>query len=136
MRLNPYLSFKGQCKAAFTFYETVFGGKIAAMLPYGETPMCGQLAPEWRDKIAHARLMIGDQVLMGGDPPAEHYETPKGYSVAVNIDQPGEAERIFHALAEQGTVTMPLQKTFWAAAFGMLVDRFGIAWMINCETPR
>ena len=80
--------------------------------------------------------MIGDDVLMGSDPPSEHYQAPKGYSVAVNLDQPAEAERIFHALAEQGEVQMPLQKTFWALAFGMLVDRFGIPWMINCEEAR
>ena len=136
MRLNPYLQFDGRCKAAFTFYEAVFGGKIVSLLTFGETPMGAQCTPEGRDKIAHARLMIGDQVLMGSDPPAEHYEAPKGYFVTVNVEQPTEAERIFHALAEQGRVTMPLQKTFWAAAFGMLVDRFGISWMINCEAPR
>ncbi|HZB93525.1 MAG TPA: VOC family protein [Stellaceae bacterium] len=136
MRLNPYLQFDGRCKAAFTFYEAVFGGKIVSLLTFGETPMGAQCTPEGRDKIAHARLMIGDQVLMGSDPPAEHYEAPKGYFVTVNVEQPAEAERIFHALAEQGRVTMPLQKTFWAVAFGMLVDRFGISWMINCEAPR
>ena len=136
MRLNPYLQFKGQCETAFKFYEACFGGKIVAMLPYGETPMCDHLAPEWRDRIAHARLMIGDQVLMGSDPPPEHYQAPKGYAVTVNLDEPAEAERVFHALAEQGSVSMPLQKTFWARAFGMLVDRFGIPWMINCEEAR
>ena len=70
---------------------------------------------------------------MGFDAPPGRYEAPKGFSVSIGIADPVEAERIFHALAENGTVRMPIQKTFWSARFGMLVDRFGIPWMINCE---
>ena len=88
---------------------------------------------EWRKKILHARLVVDGQVLMGSDAPPEHYEQPKGFSVTINLNSPAEAERIFHALAENGTVKMPIQQTFWAVRFGMLVDRFGIPWMINCE---
>jgi len=84
-------------------------------------------------EILHARLMIGDKAVMGSDAPPERYENPQGFSVALGIDGPAEAERIFHVLAENGTVTMPIQQTFWAARFGMLVDRFGIPWMVNCE---
>jgi PhnB protein len=135
MRLNPYLSFPGTCAAAFKFYETCLGGKIVAMITYADTPMAGQLSAEARGRIAHARLTVGDQVLMGGDPPAEHYQAPKGFNVTLNIDDPAEAERVFHALAEGGTVTMPIDKTFWALRFGMLTDRFGTPWMINCEAP-
>jgi PhnB protein len=133
MKINPYLSFDGQCEAAFRFYEQCLGGRIVALITFGETPMAEQCAPALRGKIAHARLVVGDQVLMGGDPPPEHFEKPKGFSVTINVDEPDEAERVFHALAEGGTVNMPIQKTFWALRFGMLVDKFGTPWMINCE---
>lgn len=136
MRLNPYLHFNGQCEAAFKFYESCFGGKIVAMMTFAETPMADQFPAPWRGKIVHARLMVGDQVLMGSDAPPERYQAPKGFSVTIGVETPAEAERIFHTLADQGTVQMPLQKTFWARAFGMLVDRFGIPWMINCEEAR
>ena len=133
MQLNPYLNFNGQCEAAFKFYERCLGGEIVFTMTYGESPMADKVPAEWRKKILHARLMVGDQALMGADAPPEHYEKPKGFSVSVGIDDPADAERVFHALAEKGTVSMPIQKTFWAERFGMLVDQFGIPWMINCE---
>ena len=133
MQLNPYLNFNGQCEIAFRFYEQCLGGKIEATMTYGESPMAEQTPPQWRNKIMHASLIVGDKVLMGADSPPERYEEPKGLSVLLGIDDPVEAERVFHALAEDGTVQMPIQETFWAARFGMLVDRFGIPWMINCE---
>ena len=133
MQLNPYLNFNGQCEAAFKFYERCLGGKIVFTMTYGESPMADKVPAEWRKKILHVRLMVGDQALMGADAPPEHYEKPQGFSVSVGIDDPADAERIFHALAEKGTVSMPIQKTFWAQRFGMLVDQFGIPWMINCE---
>jgi PhnB protein len=133
MQLNPYLFFNGQCEAAFRFYERSLGAKIVAMMPHAGTPAEGQVPPEWRDKIIHARLVLGDQVLMGSDAPPEHFEKPQGFSVTLGIDDPADAERIFNALAENGTIRMPIQQTFWALRFGMLVDRFGIPWMINCE---
>ncbi|MGH9339795.1 MAG: VOC family protein [Acidobacteriota bacterium] len=95
--------------------------------------MAEQVPSEWRNKILHASLIVGDKVLMGSDSPPEHCEETKGFSVSLGIDDAGDAERIFHALAENGTVRMPIQKTFWAARFGMLVDQFGIPWMVNCE---
>jgi PhnB protein len=133
MLLNPYLTFRGDCEAAFTLYAQVLGGKIEAMMRHQGSPMEGHVAPEWRSKIMHARLVVGGQVLMGSDAPPDRQEDSKGFSVSITVDQPAEAERIFHALAEKGTVRMPIQKTFWAERFGMLVDRFGIPWMVNCE---
>ena len=133
MQLNPYLTFNGQCEAAFKFYEKCLGGKIEAMLTHEGTPAEQHVPPEWRKKILHARLTVGDQVLMASDAPPERYEKPQGFSVSLNVNTPAEAERIFHALAENGKVQMPLEQTFWAVRFGMLVDRFGIPWMINCE---
>jgi PhnB protein len=133
MQLNPYLLFNGQCEAAFKFYERIFGGKIEAIIPHEGTPAAEHVPPEWRKKILHARLSVGDEVLMGSDAPPDRYEAMKGFSVTLGIDDPAEAERIFHALAENGTVRMPIEKTFWALRFGMLVDQFGTPWMINCE---
>jgi PhnB protein len=134
MQLNPYLFFHGECKAAFEFYAKVLGGKIEAMTAHEGTPAAEHVSAEWRDKILHARLAVGDKVLMGSDAPPEQSDgAMKGFSITLSPDSPAEAERIFRALAENGTVRMPIQETFWAARFGMLVDRFGTPWMINCE---
>lgn len=133
MQINPYLSFNGQCEAAFKFYHTCLGGNIPMSLTYESSPMCDKTPPEMRNKIMHTRLVVGDMVLMGSDSPAEHYEAPKGFHVTLNFDKPEEAERIYKLLSEKGTVQMELQETFWAHRFAMFADQFGIPWMINCE---
>jgi len=133
MQLNSYLHFNGRCEEAFKLYEKVLGGRIEAMIPHEGTPAAEHVPPEWRKKIMHARLTIGDQVLMGSDVPPGHYNQPQGFRVNISIKNPADAERIFKALADKGNVTMPLDKTFWAQRFGMLSDQFGIPWMINFE---
>jgi PhnB protein len=133
MQLNPYLTFNGQCEAAFKFYAQCLGGKIVAMTTHAATPVADKVPTDWRDKILHARLVVGDKVLMGSDAPSDLYEAAKGFSVTLGIDDPMEAERIFHALAEGGKVWVPIERNFWALRFGLLVDRFGVPWMINCE---
>lgn len=133
MQLNSYLHFNGRCEEAFKFYEKVLGGKIEAMFSHEGTPAAEHVPPEWRKKIMHARLNLGDQVLMGSDVPPGHYNQPQGFRVNISIKDPADAERIFKALANKGKVTMPLEKTFWAQRFGMLSDQFGTPWMINCE---
>src|SRR5277367_1151185 len=126
MKLAPYLSFNGQCAEAFQFYAECLGGKVEATFPYGGSPMAKQVPPEWHNKVMHARVIVGGQELTGADSlPAQH-EQPKGFSVSIGFETPEKAERAFQALAEGGTVTLPFQKTFWSAGFGMLVDRFGI----------
>jgi PhnB protein len=132
VQICPSFNFNGQCEAAFKLYEQSLGAKIVTLITYAGTPMAEQVPPEWRNKILHATLMLDDQALMGSDAPPGRYEAPKGSSVVLGLKDPAEAERIFNALAEGGIVTMPLAKTFWALRFGMLVDRFGISWMINC----
>jgi PhnB protein len=137
MQWNPYLAFNGQCEAAFKFYQRCLGGQIVAMIPYGDTPSGGDVPDNVRGKIMHARLVAGIQVLMGGDAHPHHpYEGVKGCSVAVQVETPEEAERLFNALSENATIVMPLASTFWAVKFGMLTDQFGIPWMVNCEKPR
>lgn len=133
MYMSPYLLFNGQCEQAFKLYEKCLGGKIQALMPFEGTPAAEQAPAEWRKKILHACLKVDDQLLMGSDCPPEMYEAPKGFHVSVQPKSVAEAERIFHTLAEKGTVKMPIQKTFWAARYGMLVDQFGIPWSINCE---
>ena len=133
MKLNPHLAFNGECETAFRFYERCFGGSIVTMLTYGDSPMADQAPPEWSGKILHATLTLGDNILAGSDSLPGQYEQPKGFHVLLGIGDPVEAERIFNVLAENGKVLMPIQPTFWALRFGVLVDRFGIPWEVNCE---
>jgi PhnB protein len=135
MQINPYLQFDGDCVAAFKFYEQCLGGTIVMMMKASDTPMAAQVPPDQQGVIVHARMMVGDKVLMGSDAMGGHYTAPAGFHVSLGIDEPAEADRVFAALAEGGTVNMPIQETFWAFRFGMLVDRFGTPWMINCEKP-
>lgn len=133
MQINPYLSFKGECEAAFKLYEQCLGGQLGAIFRYAGSPMADQAPADWQDKVMHASLTVGGQVLMGGDVAPERYEEPKGFALSIQITSTADAERVFHELAKDGRVVMPLEKTFWAERFGQLVDRFGIPWLINCE---
>ena len=133
MQVNAYVIYNGQCEEAFRFYERCLNGKLVTLMTFAGTPAEQQAPPEWRNKVLHAQLSVGDGVLMGSDAPPGRYEKPAGFSVSLQIKDAAEAERIFHALAENGSIKMPIQQTFWAARFGMLVDRFGTPWMINSD---
>jgi PhnB protein len=133
MAVDTYLLFNGKCAEAFKFYEQTLGGKIEGIMTHGESPMADQVAPDWKDKVMHVRMKVGDRILMGSDAPPQHYEKPQGFSVSCGVKDVAEAERVFKALSQGGAVTMPLQKTFWSAAFAMFTDRYGIPWMVNCE---
>lgn len=133
MKMNPYLHFNGQCEEAFKFYEQLVGGKIEMMMTNKGSPVEAHTPAEWQGKILHATMRIGDELLMGSDAPPGHFSPPQGFSVSLQIDKPAEAERIFRALEKGGKVQMPFEQTFWAYRFGMVVDRFGIPWMVNCE---
>ena len=133
MQMTPYLSFNGQCEAAFELYERCLGAQRGAIFRYAGSPMADQVPADWQNKVMHASLTVGEQVLMGGDVVPDRYEVPRGFSLSLQITSTTEAERLFHELSEEGRVVMPLEKTFWAARFGMVVDRFGIPWLINCE---
>jgi PhnB protein len=134
-RLNPYLAFDGQCLAAFQFYEKCLGGKIIFKMTFGESPMADKTAPDWRDRIMHLSFSFRDQILAGADAPQGHYRKPQGFCVSLSVDDPAEADRIFQALAENAQIQMPIQETFWAMRFGMLIDKFGTPWMVNCGKP-
>ncbi|HEX2271714.1 MAG TPA: VOC family protein [Pyrinomonadaceae bacterium] len=133
MNVSPYLLFNGNCAEAFKFYEEALGGKIEMVSKFGGTPAAEHAPPEWADKVMHASMTIGDTRIMGSDAPPGHYSQPQGLSVALGLNDATRGEQIFNALAENGTVQMPYQPTFWAAGFGMCVDRFGIPWMVNVE---
>ena len=135
MQTLPHLHFRGNCSEAFGFYAKTLGGRIAFSMTYGESPAAAQTPREARDQVIHARLELGSQALTGCDAPGDRYRTPQGFSVLAEVADTAEAERIFGALAERGSITMPFQETFWAKGFGMCTDRFGIPWMINCAKP-
>lgn len=133
MQILTYLHFNGDCEEAFRFYERCLGGTIETMQSHGDTPNAEEVPAEWHDRILHARLAVEDQVLMGSDTPPGHPQEPGGFSVSLSVDEPAEADRLFKALSEKGSVAMPIQETFWAARFGMLVDQFGVPWMVSCD---
>jgi PhnB protein len=137
MELKPHLSimFDGQCEAAFRFYERCLSGTISFMLSWGDSPAAAEAPADWAEKVYHATLKIGDFVITGGDLPADKYEKPQGFSIVLGIDNPAAADRLFDELAQNGRVAMALQETSWASRYGALVDKFGIAWEMNCERP-
>lgn len=135
MQLSPYLNFNGQCEEAFKFYEKCFGGKINMMMTYGDSPIAGEMPADAHKGIMHASMTVGDSVLMASDSMIGRYEKPQGLWVSIALKDAAGGKRIFDELAEGGTVQVPFEETFWAAGFGMVTDRFGTPWMINCERP-
>ena len=133
--MNPYLSFpNGDCKAAFAHYQAVLGAKCVFISTWAESPMADQAPGGDGSKIMHATLQFPDgSILMGADCPPEYATPLGGFSLSVPARDVAEAEALFAGLSEGGTVTMPLEKTFWAERFGMCTDRFGVSWMVNCE---
>ncbi len=134
MGISIHLSYSGQCEAAFLFYQRSLAGTFEtsiALTRYGDTPMAAQMPDDWRDKIVHGNITIGDATLAGADVLPKDYQAPCGFSVLLDVQDPEAAERVFHALAENGIVTMPIQQTFWAKRFGVLTDQFGVPWEIN-----
>lgn len=131
MALSPYLYFDGQCEEAFRLYEKCLGGKITFMMTWDRSPSASQTPPGWAKKVLHAGLASGDGVLEGCDAMPGEYKKPQSFRVMLRPKDAAEAERIFKALADDGTVQAPLQETFWALRYGTLIDRFGIPWLIN-----
>jgi PhnB protein len=136
MNVEPYLTFNGNCETALEFYKQCLGGKVVALHRYAGSPMDNaELPAEWKNKVMHATFEIDGQHFMGSDGgPGFQFKGYSGFSMSLNVPKdPARAERVFKALAEGGQVQMPFQKTFWAAGFGMLTDKFGVPWMVNCE---
>ena len=136
MRLNPRigLSFDGQCEAAFHFYERCLNGRLR-LCSAGANRRWPKMRQRIGAEVLHARLVIGDTALLGADVLPGSYQSPRGFSFTLGVDDPGETERLFNALSENGTVRMPLQETFWAPRSGVVIDQFGIQWNIQYEKP-
>lgn len=106
------------------------------MMTYGESPAAEQMQTDWRKRIIHATIAVGNYLLQGAGVPPQSYQKPQGFSVMLNIEDAAQAECIFNTLSQNGMVQMPLQETFWAMRFGMAIDQFGIPWTVNCGRPQ
>lgn len=134
--INPYLNFNGKCEEAFKFYKSVFGGEFTTFQRFKEVPSEGHLPSSEGEWIMHVALPIGDcTVLMGSDSPStmDRIAGENNFHISIQTDTDEETNRVFNGLLAGGTVTQPLEKAFWGARFGMLVDKFGIQWMVNQE---
>ena len=136
LKIVPYLHFDGECAEAFAFYEKLFDGKITFLMSHGESPMADSTPAEFHGAVMHATLELPDgQVLQGTDAIDGRYHKPAGFSISLSLDDVEKAHHVFKELTKGGIEHMAIQETFWAKAFGMLVDRFGIPWMINVYKP-
>lgn len=136
--IKPYIAFKGNCEEAINFYKDKLGAEVLFSQTYGESPMADKVGPDQKDKIMHTSIKIGDSVVMACDNvfDAQNPTTVgNNISLALGGDDAATAQTMFDSLSEGGTVTMPMQETFWAEKFGMLTDKFGINWMFNIEKP-
>ena len=134
--VNPYITFNGNCEEAFNFYKSVFGGEFPYVGRYSEMPAEFQVGDDEANKIMHVSLPIGNTVLMGADSSEKFGQAAvagNNFSVSVNADSKEEADKLFNGLSEGGKVTMPMSDTFWGSYFGMLVDKFGIQWMMSFD---
>ncbi len=132
--LVPYLTFAGNCRQALEFYKECLNGEITAIQTFKEAKM--EVDDSFKHRIIHAEFRAEDVFLMASDGNSGFLVNPgNNISLTLDLTDGKEQERIFKALAEGGAVTMPLQKTFWGATYGMLTDRYGIHWMLNCSKP-
>ena len=133
MKLYTYLNYGGNCRQAFEFYAEHLGGKVTMMSTHAEQPGVGELPPDWKDAVLHARIEIGDTLLFGADVPPERFQPMRSAYLTLLLDSSGEAERIYALLTEGGQIFMPIAETFYAHRFAMLRDRFGTSWMLLHE---
>lgn len=140
--VNIYLTFNGNCEEAFNFYKSVFGGDFPYIGRFGDMPPGedqGSLSESDMNKIMHVSLPVSKEtMLMGSDAGGEwtsSHVVGNNFSVSINADNREEADRLFGGLSAGGTVTMPMNDTFWGAYFGMFTDKFGINWMVNYDDP-
>jgi PhnB protein len=132
--MQAYLTFNGNAAEALAFYAKALGGKVIFSMTFGESPMGAETPDAYKGKIMHATLEARGHQLMASDmPPGMAFEGYKGFSLSVQGNNVDEGKKLFEALAEGGEVTMPYGPQFWAVGFGMLTDKFGVSWMVNCE---
>lgn len=133
--VNPYIAFKGNCREAIEFYKNALGAEVVFVQTVGESPM-SNMGPA--EAIMHATIKVNNSLIMMSDDMRPDAKAPEGsnISLAIGLDDPARAKELYDNLASGGVQVMPLEKTYWAAAFGILQDKFGITWMVNCEQPR
>jgi PhnB protein len=134
MQVQPYLFFEGRCEEALEFYRQALDAQVEMLMRFRDSPEApppGAVAPGSEDKVMHASFRVGDSTLMASDGGCSGRSGFQGITLSLNLADVAEAERRFAALAEGGEVQMPLGATFWSPAFGMVVDRFGVSWMVN-----
>jgi PhnB protein len=132
--VNPYIAFKGNCRDAIEFYKTALGAQVLFTQTVGESPM-SNMGPA--SNIMHCTIKVGESTIMMCDDPRPDASADGGnISMAIGLNDPARAKQLFDNLAKGGTVIMPLEKTYWAEAFGMVTDPFGVKWMINCDQPK
>ncbi len=132
MKLYTYLNYGGNCRQAFEFYVAHLGARIAMITTHGEHPETS-MAPDWKDAVLHARLEIGDTVLLGADVPPDRFKPMRSAYLTLMLDSIEQAERVYTLLSDGGEIFMPIQETFYAHRFAMLRDRFGTSWMLLQE---
>ena len=132
MKLQPYLFFDGRCEEAIEFYKRAIGAEVTALMRFKDSPeQCEQGgAPPPADKVMHASFRIGDTEVMASDGHCAGKPAFQGFSLALTAANPSEAEKLFGKLSDGGQVQMPLGKTFFSPAFGMVADKFGVSWMV------
>ncbi|PUA29257.1 MAG: hypothetical protein B0W54_01245 [Cellvibrio sp. 79] len=132
MRIDFHINFSGQCQDAFEFYQSLLGGEVE-LLTYGNSPAQDDVPADWAGKIVHGSFRFNNLQIAGADLLPESYQKLQGFQLLLQLSSSSEAQRIFDALAAGGVVTMPLQKTFWTDAYGMVTDRFGVPWEVNAN---
>ena len=133
--INSYLNFNGNTEEAFNFYKSVFGGEFVTLQRFKDTPDANKMPADELEKIMHVALPIGNNVLMGTDVPGSMTAVAFGTnsSISVDADSEGEGNKLFNTLSSGGKVSMPFEKMFWGAFFGMLTDKFGVQWMVSYD---
>ena len=129
MKLRTYLNYGGNCKQAFRFYEEHLGGKITMMMTHGQGPNAGKVPAEQKNTILHARLELGNTVVMGADIPKS--EPMRSAYLTLTVDSEKEAERVYALLSEGGQIFMPLNTYPFSRKFGWLSDKYGVSWQLN-----
>ena len=136
MQVQPYLVFEGRCEEALEFYRRSLGAEVTTLMRFRESPDQSMVSPGSADKVMHASFRIGETTLLASDGRCEGPPAFEGFSLSITVPDDGDAERVFNALSEKGTVVMPLEKTFWTSKFGMLEDRFGLSWMVSVQSAQ
>jgi PhnB protein len=133
MKLYTYLNYGGNCRQAFEFYAKHLGGKITALTTHGELPDASNVPPEWKNAVLHARIELGETVVMAADIPPDRFQPMRSAYLSLLVTSIEEAERIYALLSDGGQIFMPMEETFFAHRFAMLRDRFGTSWMLLFE---